>query len=75
MLPLDQREPHHFIRVCSLAYGPGLDQWGCPPQASPPRPVAAEGVRASTSEPTSQPLVVVFCVAANATRDKTSDGR
>ena len=74
-LPLDQREPHHLVRVCSLAYGPGLDQRGCPPQASPPRPVAAEGVRATTIELTAQPMVVVvFCAAANATRGKTSDG-
>ena len=27
-----QREPHHFEHVCSLADGPGLDQWDCPPQ-------------------------------------------
>jgi hypothetical protein len=37
------------LHVCSSAYRPGLDHRGVPPQASPPRPVAAEGAMRSRS--------------------------
>lgn len=42
-------KPHHLIRACSLARGPGLDHRGCPPQASSPRRVAVESGSCSRS--------------------------
>jgi hypothetical protein len=63
------------LHVCSPAYRPGLLRWGVPPQASPPRPVAAEGERALTFHfPEEMELAPWLCVAANATHGKTSDG-
>jgi hypothetical protein len=63
------------LHVCSSAYRPGLLRWGVPPQASPPRPVAAEGERALTFHfPQEMEVAPWLCVGANATRDKTSDG-
>jgi len=37
------RAPPLCDRVCSSAYGPGLDHRDCPPQASPARPIAGQG--------------------------------
>src|SRR2546421_5325419 len=63
------------LRVCSSAYRLGLLHWGVPPQASHLRPVAAEGERALTfHSPQAMEVAPWLCVAASATRDKTSDG-
>jgi hypothetical protein len=62
------------LHVCSSAYRPGLLHRGVPPQASPLRPVAAEGVRALRFH-FPEELAPWLCVAANATHDKTNDGR
>src|SRR5215472_18756480 len=35
------------LRVCSLAYGPGVDRRGCPPHPSPTQHVVEQGVAAS----------------------------
>jgi hypothetical protein len=62
------------LRACSSARGPGLLHQGVPPQASPPRPVAAEGERALTVQlPQELEVAHWLGVAANAIRGKTSD--
>ena len=63
------------MRACSLARGPGLDQRGCPPQAIPLRPIAAEGEWARTFHLLQEIEVAPWLgEAANAILGKTSDG-
>jgi hypothetical protein len=59
-------------RVCSSAYGPGLDHWDCPPQASPAWRLARQGVDPLFTRKVELEVVVSFWIA-NATPDKTSD--
>ena len=47
MPPLDQQLAPPLSTGCSFASGPGLDHRGCPPQASPTRHLAGQGVAAS----------------------------
>jgi hypothetical protein len=54
-----------LCRVCSFAYGPGLDQRDCPPQPSSIRPVARQSVFSRSS----------LGAAANATRERSCDAR
>ena len=50
------------LRAGSSACGPGLFQRECPPQASPPRPIAAEGVLDSSAAAFESRLPVPFLV-------------
>jgi hypothetical protein len=54
-----------LCRVCSFAYGPGLDQRDCPPQPSSIRPVAGQSVFSRSS----------LGAAANETRERSCDAR
>ena len=54
-----------LCRVCSFAYGPGLDQRDCPPQPSSIRPVAGQSVFSRSS----------LGATANETRERSCDAR
>jgi hypothetical protein len=71
-LPLKPARAPPPSRVCSSAYGPGLDHWDCPPQASPAWRLARQGVDHPFTRKVELEVVVSFWIA-NATPDKTSD--
>jgi hypothetical protein len=60
--------------TCPFRDRPGLRKLGVPPQASSPRPLAAESGKANHRLYLKQAEEAVFSEAANATLDKTSDG-